>query len=76
MKVKSHIWIPLIMLVYLGCMSYMYKDDLLTAGRYFQFYGTIGIELVVITLLYFFLKRRNRLRAERKERERNLPPRN
>lgn len=67
MRNKSHIWIPALMTIYLIFMALRYKDELLAAHRYFQFYGTIGIEVVIIVALYFFLRKRNKLRAEREE---------
>ncbi|MBP3590351.1 MAG: hypothetical protein J6J61_07225 [Muribaculaceae bacterium] len=76
MRNKMYIWLPLVMLVYLGFMAFSFKDELLGAGRYFQFYGTIGIELVVIVLLFFFLRRKSRMQERRSREERELDERN
>lgn len=76
MKSKIYIWLPAVMLLYLGFMALQFKDDLLGAGRYFQFYGTIAIELIVIILLFFFLRKRTRMRERRNEEERRLNARN
>ena len=43
MKSKIYIWLPAIMLVYLGFMVFKFKDELLGAGRHLQFYSTIAI---------------------------------
>lgn len=67
-----YIWLPAILLVYLIIMALSFKDELLSKHSYFQFYGTIGIELIVIILLFFFLRRRQQLRNERIEREKNI----
>lgn len=56
--------IPLIMLVYLAVMSYIGRGEFF-AGHYLYYFGIIGISLVIIVLLHFSLKRRERLRRER-----------
>ena len=67
MKNKS-IVIPLVFLVYLGIMSYIGYDGYLS-GEFSSLYyfGVIIGSLVVIILLHFSLKRRERLRKEREE---------
>lgn len=63
-KLRRSTVIPLILLVYLGVMSYIGRGELL-AGRYFYYFGIIGATLVVIWLLHLSLRRRERLRRER-----------
>lgn len=76
MRTKIHIWLPLALLIYVAIMAFQFKDDLLGAGRHYQFYATIGVELIVIALLYFFLRKRAKLRGEREDEERRLRNRN
>lgn len=52
------------MLVYLAVMSYIGRGEFF-AGHYLYYFGIIGISLVIIVLLHFSLKRRERLRRER-----------
>lgn len=67
MKNKSKI-IPLVLLVYLGVMCYIgypgYASGEFSAMRYF---GVIIGSLIVIILLFFSLKRKEKLRKERED---------
>ncbi len=58
--------IPAVLLVYLGVMSYIGFDEF-RAGNYLYYFGIIGVTLLVIVLLNFSLKRRERLRRERED---------
>ena len=69
MKNKAVV-IPLALLVYLGVMSYI-GLPMYHAGEYFQYFGIFGVSLLVIVLLHFSIKRRERLRREREEDVRN-----
>lgn len=66
MKIKRSILIPSALLVYLAVMSVIgwkkYATGDMGATEYF---GVIALTLAAIVLLYFNLKRRERLRAER-----------
>lgn len=74
MKNKAVI-IPLALLVYLGVMSYI-GLPMYHAGEYFKYFGIIGVSLLVIVLLHFSIKRRERLRREREEDIRNAKQEN
>ncbi len=63
---KKSTYIPLILLVYLGVMSYIGRGKFL-AGNYLYYFGIIGITLLCIILLHFFMKKRDKLRREREE---------
>lgn len=65
MKKKSTI-IPLALLAYLGVMSYV-GLPIFKEGRYLYYFGILGVSLVVIILLHFSLKRKERLRKERED---------
>lgn len=66
MKTKRSILLPVILTVYLAVMAYIGYPDY-AAGRTsaLMYFGIIGITLVVIVLLHFNLKRRERYRRER-----------
>lgn len=70
MKLKRSTLIPLFLLLYLAVMSVFgwrqYQSGALSAT---EFFGIIAITLVVIVLLHFNLKRRERLRQERLNKE-------
>lgn len=66
MKTKRSILLPVVLTVYLAVMAYIGYPDY-AAGRTsaLMYFGIIGITLVVIVLLHFNLKRRERYRRER-----------
>lgn len=66
MKLKRSVVIPIILLIYLAVMSYIGRGEF-QQGHYLYYFGIIGSTLVVIVLLHFFLKKRERLRQERED---------
>ena len=67
-KLKRHVVIPFLMLCYLAVMAYISRQRLAN-GEYLYYFGVIGISLGIIVLLYFVLKKKERLRQEREERQ-------
>lgn len=63
---KKSTYIPLLLLMYLGVMSYIGRGEFL-AGNYLYYFGIIGITLLCIILLHFFMKKRDKLRRQREE---------
>ena len=61
MKIKRSVVIPLILLVYLGVMSYIGRG-VLAAGHDLYYFGIIAITLLAIFLLHLNLRRRERNR--------------
>lgn len=57
---KRHILLPVVLLVYLICMAYFAYPGKNPEGglSYVQYYITIGITLIIIGLLAYFLKRK------------------
>ena len=70
MKTKKSTWQPLLLLVYLMVMAYVGRGQV-AAGKYF---GVMGVSLLVIVLLHFTLKRKERLKKLR-ENDEELPQR-
>lgn len=65
MKIKRSTFLPSILLVYLGVMAFIgWPAYLSGATSALQYFGTVGETLVVIVLLFFSLRRRDRLRQE------------
>ncbi len=63
---KKSVFIPIFLLIYLGVMcrvGYPAYANGQTSGL--QYFGVIAATLVVIVLLHFSLRRRERLKAER-----------
>jgi len=63
---KKSTYIPLLLLVYLGVMSYIGRGEFF-AGHYLYYFGIIGGTLLCIILLHFFLKKRDLLRRRREK---------
>ncbi|MBD5346455.1 MAG: hypothetical protein HDR92_04905 [Bacteroides sp.] len=74
-KIKRSTFLPIILLVYLGVMAYIGRGEL-AAGNYLYYFGIIGITLVCIVLLHFFLRKREKLRDEREAENRKSSKRN
>ncbi len=64
MKLRRSTFIPLILLVYLGVMSYIGFHEY-QEGHYLYYFGVIVVTLAIIALLHFFLKKRERQRERR-----------
>lgn len=63
-KVRRSTLLPLILLIYLAVMSYIGRGEFY-AGNYTYYFGIIAVTLLCIVLLHFFLRRKEKLRAER-----------
>lgn len=67
-RLPRHITVPLLLLIYLSIMAWLGLDGLRSgATSPMQYFGTIALTLLVLVLLYFFLKKRDRLRRKRQD---------
>lgn len=67
-QIKRYVAIPAVLLIYLAVMSVIAYPDYRSGVHSSLFYfGVIGSTLLVIALLFFFMRKRDRLRAEREE---------
>ena len=73
MKTKKSTWLPLLLLVYLMVMASVGRGQV-AAGKYLQYFGVMGVSLLVIVLLHFTLKHKERLKKLR-ENDEELPQR-
>lgn len=64
-KTPRSTWLPIVLLTYLAVMSYIGRGEL-RQGHYLYYFGITGSTLVIITILHFVLKRREKLAARRK----------
>lgn len=66
MKLKRSTTIPLLLAVYLAVMAYIgYPEYASGQTSALYYFGIIGLTIVILILLHFSLKRRERLREER-----------
>ena len=54
MKTKKSTWLPLLLLVYLMVMAYVGRGQV-AAGKYLQYFGVMGVPLLVIVPLHLTL---------------------
>lgn len=64
---KSHIVIPIGLFIYACIMAWMGRANLNNPTQRTTYLISIGVELIILVGLYFFLKKRNELRARRNE---------
>ena len=53
--------------IYLCVMAYINRETLTVEHQYLRYFGSLGAELIVLVILFFVLRRRERLKAERPE---------
>lgn len=70
MKIQKYQVVTALLIVYALFMTLYFGLDLLKSGQALRFWVTLGCETMVIILAFFALKKRDRLRAQRK----NNPP--
>lgn len=66
---KRHILVTILLTIYALFMTFYFGLDLLKSGHAFRFYATLIAEIVIITLTFFALRRRDRLRDQRKRQQ-------
>lgn len=64
MKIRRSTFIPAVLLIYLCVMSYIGYPEF-QQGHYLYYFGVIGVTLVLIVILHFFLKKRERMKENR-----------
>ena len=67
MRKYKYIWVPALLGLYFLFMTFYFGIELLKAGETLRFWGTVGAEIVILTALCFFMRKRERLRREREE---------
>lgn len=67
LKQLAHIWVPILLVIYLAAMAYIGRDTLIVQKEYFRYFGSIAAELIVILALSFFLHKKFMLKKHREE---------
>lgn len=67
MKIERHVGVTVLMVAYALFMTLYFGIDLLKSGHSLRFYLTAAAEAVVIVLAYFALRRRDRIRRDKRE---------
>lgn len=61
-KIKRHILLPLVLVLYFAGMAVIAYPRYQASGNWREYYVTIGICLLIVLLLFFILKRRQKIR--------------
>lgn len=61
-KIKRHILFPLVLLVYFAIIAVMAYPRYKASGEWAEYFGIIGVSLLLALLLFFILKRRQKIR--------------
>lgn len=61
----TYIWLPIILTVYMGIMAYIGRESLRNPSSRITYIVSLVVEAIIIIVLYFILKRREKLRQER-----------
>ncbi|MEG1586150.1 MAG: hypothetical protein RR346_04680 [Bacteroidales bacterium] len=70
---KRSILIPAVLIIYLIVMAVIGWPNYAAEGNYWEYAGLLIATLIVIVLLYFVLRRRDRMRQElRKQKEASM----
>lgn len=69
-KIKKSTYLPTILLVYLLCMAYIGKDILLKED-YLYYFSVFGLSLIIIILLHFSLKKKEKRDEEKQLNDKN-----
>jgi LPXTG-motif cell wall-anchored protein len=61
-KIKRHILFPVVLLAYFAVMAVMAYPRYKASGNWNEYFGVIGISLLLALILFFVLKRRQKIR--------------
>ncbi len=67
MKIKKSIYIPAALMLYLIAMAYIGRD-IFQRGEYAYYFSILGLSLVIIVLLHFSLRRKERKQEQKRTR--------
>ncbi|MDE7403025.1 MAG: hypothetical protein K2M87_06405 [Muribaculaceae bacterium] len=59
-KVKRSVWLPIVLLIYIIAMTAWFAPSLIAQGEVLRLVLVVGVELVIIAILYILLKRREK----------------
>lgn len=61
----KYIWLPALLLLYGAVIGILFGKDFISSGRTWQFLATMAGDLAVCIALFFSLRKKGRLAAER-----------
>ncbi|MGL5785694.1 MAG: hypothetical protein ACRCX4_02585 [Bacteroidales bacterium] len=69
MKIRKSILLPSALLVYLGVITYMSYPEYKINQNHLEYFGTIAGTIAIIVVLYFFLRKREKMNDHRSRRK-------
>ncbi|MDE7413822.1 MAG: hypothetical protein K2N05_08580 [Muribaculaceae bacterium] len=66
-KLKKSIYIPIIVFIYFCILLYNFVPDIIRSGQYWRIYTIAGGELTIIILLYFSLRKKEKMANDNKK---------
>lgn len=64
-RIRKSIWMPIALLIYFGIMTFFFGNDHIASGHTLRLIITCLIELGIIIVLYFFLRKKEKLEERR-----------
>jgi len=61
-RIKKHILFPVVLLIYVALLGIMTYPRYHASGNWSEYYSVIGVSLLLAVLLFFILKRKQKLR--------------
>lgn len=71
-RIKNHILIPALLLVYFGIMAYVGYDNYRNPATRATYLVSLAFELGIIVILFFVLRKRDSMRRRREAIDREL----
>lgn len=66
-KIKPYIVLPIVLLIYAVIMAYIGRENYFDPEQRTSYLASIGVEVVILVGLFFFLRKRYQLRQRRKD---------
>ena len=61
-KIKKSVWLPAVIFIYFICMTCYFAPELIRTHQTTRLITVSVVELIVLTVLYFFLKKREEIK--------------
>lgn len=68
MKIRKSVILPVALLIYLGVISYMSYPEYKVHQNHLEYFGTIAGTIVIIAVLFFFLRKREKMNEHKSRR--------
>jgi LPXTG-motif cell wall-anchored protein len=61
---KKHILLPAVLLIYVAILAIITYPGYKASGNWSEYFSVIGISLLLVVLLFFILKRKQKIREQ------------